>query len=284
MVRRIHIVTDSASDLTAEQIEVLKVRLASLTLLCGGDTYPDDKTLPTASLWERMARGDVLTTSQASPGSFLEIFGEAKAQGDAVVCVLLSSALSGTYQSAVMAKAMAEYEEIYLVDSRSATLGEKLLVLHACALRDRGRTGAEIAGELEALRGRVRLYACIDTLEYLVRGGRLSRAAGSIGSLLSIKPVLTIGGDGTIQVLRKVPGIRHAVRELRGLAEAQPWDEDYPVIPIYARDDGNCRKLLEQLGDTSGFLPPEEIGPVIGCHITPGGFGLVYIARAEQEA
>lgn len=254
-----------------------------MPLMCGDRTFLDDKTIPMEYFWERMLAGESVKTSQPSPDSYLREFREAKQAGDAVVCVCLSSALSGTWQSAQMARELAEYEDIFLVDSRCAAGSEKLLTLEACRLRDEGKhSAAEIALELEEFRRRIRIFACIDTLEYLVQGGRLSRAAGNIGTLLNLKPYFCFDPEGNIQVLKKVPGLNHVMHEIcRQIAEI-PIDPAYPVLPLYACDRANCDSFLRILHESLPLFQayePEEIGAIIGSYIGPGGFGVTFIEK-----
>ncbi len=278
------ILTDSASDITPKELSAWQVKLVPMTLAFDGkDSFADDHTQSMAQLWARMEAGAVLTTSQPSLQSFLDVFEGAKDRGESVLYVSISSSLSGTYQTARAAASMVDYDDIHIVDARraAASAAEKLLVWRACKLRDQGNlTAGEIAGELEKLRDRVRLFACIDTLEYLVRGGRLSKLAGNLGSLLSIKPTISFTADGKISVVKKSTGLKRAASDLCELIRPHRADTSFPVIPIFAKDDTNCKNFLARLGDTLGFpveASPEEIGATIGCHIGPGGFGLTYV-------
>lgn len=284
MSRSIIILTDSASDISPQELQNWKVKLVPMSLAFGGkDPFLDDHTISMAGLWERMEAGEVLTTSQPSLQTFLDLFEEAKDKDLDVVYISLSSNISGTYQTARAAVSMVDYDHVYVVDGRqaAATAAEKLLVYRACQLRDEGGlSGGEIAKELEQFRFRVRHFSCIDSLEYLVRGGRLSKLAGNIGSLLNIKPIITFSQEGSVQVIKKVPGLKRAVSELCATIQAHPVDRSFPIIPLFAKDDTNCQSFLAQLQTTLGFsidTPPMEIGATIGCHIGPGGFGLVYV-------
>lgn len=283
MARPIVILTDSASDISPQELRDLNVKLVPMSLAFNGkESFLDDHAIPMAGLWERMEAGEILTTSQPSLQTFLDLFEEAKAKDLSVVYIALSSNISGTYQTARAAVSMVDYEHIHVVDSRqaAATAAEKLLVYRACKLRDEGKLSAgEIAKDLEQFRFRVKHFSCIDTLEYLVRGGRLSKLAGNIGSLLSIKPIITFSAEGNVQVIKKAPGLKRATSELCGIIKSCPVDPSFPAIPLYAKDDTNCQNFLAQLKDTLGVTtePPMEIGATIGCHIGPGGFGLVYV-------
>ncbi len=286
MAGTIRIYTDSASDITPEELTEHQVGLIPMSLVCGGDSFVDDHSVPMASLWERMENGEVLTTSQPSLQMFLDIFEDAQSKKDSVVYVTISSALSGTYQTAIAAKTMVSYPNIHIVDARKAAgaAAEKLVVFRACQLRDAGKSAVEIAEELTEYRARVRLFACIDTLEYLVRGGRLSKLAGVVGSALSIKPLIAFTDNGEVEVVKKVPGLKRAMAALCDVIAAHPIDKRFPIIPIFAKEDANCLEFLGKMAEQLKGLvvsKPQEIGATIGCHIGPGGFGLVY---TEAEA
>lgn len=289
MGKPIAIYTDSAADLTPAERKELHVGLIPMSLVCGTDSFVDDRSVPMARLWERLEAGETLTTSQPSLQMFLDVFERARQRGQAVVLITISSALSGTFQTAQAAKSMADYDDIHVVDARSAaaTAAEKMLVLRACALRDQGAlSAAEIAEELKRFRYRVRLYACINTLEYLVRGGRLSKMAGSVGSILSIKPIISLSKEGEVRVVKKVQGLKRAMAELCATVERLPIDPVFPVIPIFAKDPANCESFLAQLESRLGIktrTSPQEIGATIGCHIGPGGFGIVYVQEKRAE-
>lgn len=286
MAGTIRIYTDSASDITPEELAEHQVGLIPMSLVCGGDSFVDDHSVPMARLWERMENGEVLTTSQPSLQTFLDIFEDAQKKKDSVVYVTISSALSGTYQTAIAAKTMVSYPNIHIVDARKAagSAAEKLVVFRACQLRDAGKNAEEIAEELTEYRAKVRLFACIDTLEYLVRGGRLSKFAGVVGSALSIKPLIAFTDNGEVEVVKKVPGLKRAMAALCDVIAAHPIDKRFPIIPIFAKEDANCLEFLGKMAEQLKGLvvsKPQEIGATIGCHIGPGGFGLVY---TEAEA
>lgn len=285
MAGTLRIYTDSASDITPEELREYQVGLIPMSLVCGNDSFVDDHSVPMSKLWARMEAGELLTTSQPSLQNFLDIFERAQAKKESVVYISISSSLSGTYQTAMAAKTMVSYPEIHIVDARKAagSAAEKLVVLRACQLRDEGKDAAAIAKELTEYRAKVRLFACIDTLEYLVRGGRLSKLAGAVGSVLSIKPIIAFTDNGEVEVIKKVPGLKRAMAALCDVIAAHPIDKRYPVIPIFAKDNSNCLeflgKMAEQLKDFA-VSAPQEIGATIGCHIGPGGFGMVF-ALAE---
>ena len=193
----IRIITDSAADFSAEELRQYGLTMVPLQVTFGEDTYEDGVTLTPEIFWSRIMSGENPKTSQPSPDAFLTVFEEAKAAGDSVLCVLLSSALSGTVQSATLARSMADYDDIHIVDSLQAATAEKMLVLRACQLRDEGKlSAAEMAEALRSFTKRIKLYACLDTLDYLARGGRIPQAAASLGSLVQLKVIVHITEEG----------------------------------------------------------------------------------------
>ena len=185
----IRILTDSTADFSMADAAALGVAVVPLTVSFGDAHYQDGIDLPLERFYDMLAAADKLpTTSQPSPELFLSHFLAAKAAGDTVICVLLSAALSGTCQSAEIAKEEAEYDNIYIVDSRSATLGLQLLVRRAVQRVAEGFSAMDIVADLETARTHLRLYAVVDTLKYLHKGGRLSGAVAIRRSRLFRQP------------------------------------------------------------------------------------------------
>jgi len=279
----IRILTDSAADFENHELAKKKIRRVSLEVRFGNDTYLDGVDLDKDSFYHRLTTDkESPSTSQPSPEAFLKEFEAAREAGDQVVAVLISSTLSGTYQSACLAKELCGYEEIYLVDSRSASAGERILVDIACDMAAKGCSAFEIAVELSKLREKLRIYAVVDTLEYLCRGGRLSKAEAQLGSLAHVKPILTLAADGVIHSRDKAMGLTRARGKLLKLLEQTPFDPRYPVYPLYSWSMDNCRKLCEEFRE----LYPEVtlaqsvgMGPTIGTHVGPGLLGLVYLEQ-----
>ena len=278
----IRILTDSACDLSADELKRCGITAVPLSIHFGADTYRDGETLGKDRFYELLQSSPVFPqTSQPSPGDFERHFEEAKRAGDEVVAVLISSALSGTYQGAQIARAMADYDKIFLVDSLTATVGERLLLLEAVKLRDAGKSAAEIAEALEALKKRITIWACLDTLEYLYKGGRLSRTAAGIGTLANMKPIITVTGDGNVAVHKKCIGQKRSMEQLVRLTEGKRPDPAYPLFGLYTYDRANCAALAARMAE-NGFSIPEtdflNVGPSIGSHIGTGAYGVAYIA------
>lgn len=277
------IITDSSADLTAQEAEALHVHIVSMSIQFGDRSYLDGVDLSKPEFYQLLAAGkDSPTTAQPTPADFLTPLEEAKEAGDEAVVIPLSSQLSGTYQSAVIAKDMCEYSPIQVVDSRSASAGIHLLVEEACRLRDSGASAQEIAQALEALKGRVRIFALIDTLEYLRRGGRLSNLQASLGTVTKLKPVISVR-EGAVMVVGKAFGVSAAMKQLLRFLAEHPVDNSFPAYALYSDDESRVDDFIPRLRELD-LLPKElrrcSIGPTIGTHIGPGAVGMAYIEKA----
>ncbi len=276
----IRLVVDSSSDFIKSNLDE-KSELVPIGVSLGERSFLDGIDLDKNVFYNIMAEGDVFPkTAMPSPAVFAEIFEKAKKNGDEVICILLSSALSGTYQSAVTAKEMVGYEKVYIIDSLRASACIKIMFDYAERLIKEGVGAAEIAAKLEELKLKTKVLAALDTLEYLYRGGRLSRAGAVIGAVTNIKPIVTISDDGNVTVLKKSLGFSRAKNDLVELIKKQSIDTDFPVYSLYTCGTVNCEKLedeLEKVGITSDSRV--QVGPTIGAHIGPEAFGLFFVER-----
>ena len=275
------IITDSAADFTPEELAAHDIRCVSTEVILGGQSYTARQTLSDEEFWRRLLAGEDAKTSQPSPAAFLAEFEAVKAAGKEAVCICISSALSGTIQSARIAASMLDYDKIHIVDALSGAAAQKLLVLAACRLRDEGQQLAgEIVQRLQALRSRIRLFASLDTLDNLARSGRIPKAVASLGSLAQLKPLLEVTQDGRIALGGKAFGRHRAIESLVKRVAAMQIDRSYPVIPLYSYCADNCQALIRRL-KASGVAVSEEllsaIGPSIAPHIGPGAYGLAFV-------
>ena len=280
----IRIITDSAADFSPAELEQLRITCVPMQVVFGEDSYTDGQTLTPEIFWQRLTAGENPKTSQPSPDAFLSVFEEAKAAGDEVICITIAAVLSGTLQSAMIAREMADYASIHIIDSLKAAVAQKMLVLHACRLRDEGQlTAAQIAQALSDLRPRIRLFACLDTLEYLARGGRIPKAAASLGTMVRFKPLVTLSEDGHVELAGKGIGMHRATDAVIRLVEGCEIDRSFPIIPIYSHTPENCLAFVRKLNaagiacEEDGIMP---IGATISTHIGPGAFGLVFVEKA----
>lgn len=274
------IITDSAADFTREELTTYDIHCVSTQVILGDQAFAS-VDLSEEYFWERMIAGDHLKTSQPSPEAFLAEFEAARDANEDAICVCVSSAVSGTIQSANIAAGMLDYNRIHIFDSLNGAAGQKLLLLYACKLRDEGRLLAqEMMKKLESLRGRIHLFACLDTLEYLARSGRMPKALASIGTLARVKPIVTATADGHIGLCGKAFGRHRAIDTLVDRIASFRIDSSHPIIPIYSHSKENCLAMLKKLA-ACGINVSEEklcaIGPSIAPHIGPAAYGVAFV-------
>lgn len=269
------IITDSASDITLNTLKEKNIDLIPLTVQFGDESLLDDKKTEMKDFWNIMQTTNV-KTSQPAPAHFIDLFEEIKESNEEAICITVAATLSGTYSTATMAKEMVDYDKIYIIDSASATLGQAQLAYYACKLRDQGLPTLEIVKKLEAIKGKIKIYACIDTLEYLARGGRLPNAASVIGDFVKVKPIITLNQTGKIEIVKIKRGKKKAIKELQDIFNSSKIDTNFPIMPIYSCDKNNVQELMEGF---SGLDDYAEIGLTIGCHIGPGAFGFIFIEK-----
>uniref|UniRef100_UPI004055A614 DegV family protein n=1 Tax=Agathobacter sp. TaxID=2021311 RepID=UPI004055A614 len=277
----IRILADSSADYTLEELQAREMDLVPITINFNENSYRDGLDITRDTFYDMLTTSEEFPkTAQPSPQDFLDLFEDAKEKGDSVVCLCLSSGLSGTFQSATLAKGMAEYDEIYLVDTLSATFAIRLLAEHACKLRNEGKTAAEIFEALETLKTKTKIIAAVDTLEYLQKGGRLSKAAAAIGELANLKPLITVSAEGTIAVTAKALGRNKALITLMKQITDCTIDTDYPIYSIYTLGDENAIKLEEKAEAADIHVSERlQIGATIGAHVGPGAYGLIFIQK-----
>ena len=275
------IITDSAADFTPEELAAFNVRCVPMQVIFGQESI-SAAALDPAVFWKRLLSGEIAKTSQPSPDAFLSEF-EA-ADGEEIIYIGVSSSISGTIQSSTIAASMLERGQVHIVDSLSGAAGQKLLVLHACSLRDEGKlTAGEIAEELNRIKTRIHLYASLDTLENLARSGRISKAAASIGTLAQLKPLVHVipETNGHIEVCGKAIGRHRAIDSVVKQVLKQKIDDRFPVIPVYSYEQDNGLAFVKKL-KAAGIAVNEELfsglGPALSTHIGPGAFGVAFVA------
>ena len=252
----VRIITDSASDMSPAEHPALAVLPLSVTF--GTDVFMDGIDIDHQRFYEMLVERDELPkTGQVNPYAFSQAITEAREAGDEAVIITVGAKLSGTNQSARTALAEAPGGDVFVVDSNNVTLGERVLVEYALRLVDEGRSAAQIAAAVEAVRDRVVVIGLLETLEYLVRGGRLSAAAGAVGTLLNVKPVVAVE-DGLIVQLGMPLALGYT-----GLSDA--------VLKKYIEDSAAL-----WAGHTEGELPVHTIGATIGTHVGPGAVAVAF--------
>lgn len=279
-MKNIKIITDSASDITDNSRDDLIV--LPMTITFGDTEYKDGVNLTHREFFEKLVEIDELpTTSQISPYEFEEVYKQLSDDEEAVV-ITMSSKLSGTYQSACIAAS--EYPNVHVVDSENVTVGEHALVEYALRLKDGESDVLQIVESLEKHKKDIRLVALVDTLEYLQKGGRISKVTALVGGLLSIKPVIAIT-DGEVAILGKARGSKQGnnllvqqINECGGIDFTMPYYLAYSGL-----DDALIKKYIE---DSRGLwqdgvekLDVSLIGGTIGTHVGPGAIAVAFFAK-----
>ena len=277
----IRILVDTSADMTAEELKELNIEFVPITVTMNGKDYRDGVDLTKDEFYDMLTSTEEFPmTAQPSPQDFVDMFEAAQENGDSLIYLSLSSGLSGTFQTATLAKNMVEYDDIYLVDTLSATHAIHILAQYACKLRDENLPVAEIVEKLEAIKSRITILAGLDTLEYLYKGGRLNKATAAIGELANLKPIITVNEEGKIGVPGKCLGRNKALASLVKMITEKGIDTSFPVYSIYTYGTENVEKLKAKLEKEGIDVTKQlQIGATIGAHIGPGAFGLIFVAK-----
>lgn len=277
----IRIITDSAADFEPAELAQKNILCIPLNVRFGEADYQENVNLSKPQFYELLeSTGEMPKTAQPSPQLLLDLFEDAVRAGDQAIYITLSSALSGTYQSACMAVEDLGRDGCYVLDSRNATGGQRMLVEYAVKLRDSGSSAAEILEKVSALRDRIVLYACIDTLEYLYRGGRISHTAYALGNLAQVKPIIRVTEEGAITVPAKSMGMRKGMDTLCKYLSAQVPSSDFPLYVMYTSNRSVAETLAEKFRKLGYAISDDHIigvGAGIGAHIGPNACGMVYV-------
>lgn len=285
----IKIITDSASDITQKEAQELGIKVLPLQVSFGSEDYLDGITLSHYEFYEKLIESDVIPkTSQISSYTFEEAFREAVEEGAEVLCITLSSKLSGTYNSACSAAAEVG-GKITVIDSESVAVGERLLILRTLEMIKEGMPSEEIAGKLKYERRQLRVMALLNTLEYLKKGGRISSAVALIGGALSIKPVVEIR-NGEVQFLGTARGSRAGNNRLNEKIKAS-GGVDFSR-PVYLTYSGLNDSLLQKYISDSASLYPGKVdelptccvGCTIGTYAGPGAIGIAFFAKEDGSS
>ena len=280
----VRIITDSASDIYQSEALELNIDVLPLKTIFGTEEYRDGIDLSHEGFYHKLIESDVLpTTSQIPPFDYEEAFRAAVENGDDVVCITLSSKLSGCFQSATIAAE--EFPgRVVVVDSLNVAIGQHCLIDLAVKARDAGKSAAEIGAILDKEKHNIRLVALLDTLEYLKKGGRISSTAALAGTLLNIKPVIAVE-DGAVAILGKARGSKNGGNMLMSQVEkAGGIDFSKPYWLAYTGlSDALLNKYIEDSAalykNKTDYLPVHTIGSTIGTHVGPGAIAVAFFGN-----
>lgn len=278
-MEKIKIITDSTADLPNPLIEKHDIEVLPLIVNFGSESYRDGVDIKLPEFLEKMNNsGDFPTTSQVNPQTFYDCYKGYLEAGFKIVSLHISSKMSGTYQSACIARDMLETEDIVVIDSLNVTSGLGLLVLKACNLKARGLSIKEIEKSIIETIPHVKSALAFESLDNLVKGGRLSKTAGVIGNLLGIRLILGVV-DGEMAVLDKVRGSKKAVKTILDYVEKYGMKDDEPSILLQVENEEIFQALKESLDSKDTGYYESEVGCVVGTHSGTGACGLFFIEK-----
>lgn len=283
-MEKIKIITDSSADLPKEVFRELDIEVLPLLINFGEESYLDGVDITIDELFERIDEGEVFpNTSQVTPVRFQEAYKKYLDEGYKIISIHLSSNMSGTYQSACIAKELLESEDIYVIDSQTVTSGLALLAYRAAKLRDRGMSIEEIVHDLEEMKCRISESLCFESLDNLVRGGRISKTVGVVTGMLGIKLILDVK-DGLMSVKDKVRGNKKAVKRIiKDIEELVPMG-DMPVVLINVNYDEVYNEVKEYLEDNNINFIETKVGCTVGIHSGNHASGVFFFAQNQVKS
>lgn len=278
----IRLVIDSTSDVTKEIIEKNNLKMIPLTVNFEDVSYLDKVELSTEDFFDKLSKADKLpTTSQVSPGTFVEVFSEIILEKDEIIGIFLGSEFSGTYESACMAKNMIGSDKIHIIDSRSVCLGGFSLILEAIDLLKQNKSALEIVEILENIKDKIVIAAGVDTLKYLEKGGRLSKSQAVVGTILNVKPVITVK-DSKISVIDKIRGKNKIIKWLDNWIEENGFDLSNKTVLLFHAQNYDQLKILRNTIEEKykiKHIIEAEVGAVIGTHTGPGVLAIGFLNK-----
>lgn len=274
----IQIVTDSTSDLPRDVVAQLGIQVVPLRVLFGEETFRDGVDLTSDEFFDRLKASPVLpTTSQPPPADFERVFRSAVEQGNEVICMVISAKLSGTYASAMTAKESFPDARITVIDSRTTSMALGMIAEEAARMAMRGASHEEIVARVEELLPLTHVYFVVDTLEYLQKGGRIGGAQAFLGTLLNIKPLLTLR-DGIVDAMERVRTKRRALDRMLEIVrrEAEATGYPYRIGVLHGQAPNDAAYLAHRVRELINCVQvrQSQVGPVLGTHVGPGVVGM----------
>ena len=278
-MEKIKIITDSCLDIPEELIQKNDIEVMPVLINFGEETYLDREEIDINKMQEKIDKEGILpTTAQITPARFEEKFREYLDQGYRIVAVLMSSGMSGTYNSACIAKDMIGSDDIILIDSQVITSAQGFFVLKACELRDKGYSAEEIKKVIEGLIPKMNASLCFESLENLVRGGRISKTVGAIGTVLGIKMIIGFK-DGMMGLKDKVRGNKKAIKKIISDYESSNPNKEEPVMLIEIESPEIKAELKKYLEVNNIKYIETTPGCAVGIHSGRGACGLFFLSN-----
>ena len=278
-MEKIKFITDSTLDLPAGLIREKGIEVLPLLINFGEESYLDGVEINTKEMLDRIEKDNILpTTAQVTPNRFEETFKKYLDEGYKIVTLVLSSEMSGTYQSACIAKNMLETDDIVVIDSRNVTSGLGVLVLKACEFRDNGDSIFDIEEKIKNIIPKVKSSLSFESLENLVRGGRLSKTVGTIGSVLGLRLILEVK-DGQMAVKDKVRGIKKALKKVISDFENGNVDFNSPIVLLEILNEEIYSGLKKYFEENNINYVDAKVGCTVGIHSGTKACGIFFIEK-----
>jgi DegV family protein with EDD domain len=280
----LRILTDSVSDLPKDIVNKYEIEVLPLLVNFEDGSYRDGIDLTSEEFFSKLEKSkDLPTTSQVNPGQFIEVFEEVKNNGDEMICILMSSQMSGTYGAAITAKEHVGAKNVTIIESKAVTLGYGLLVIEAAKMKEEGFSREEIAIKVEKSVENLQNYFIVDTLEYLCKGGRLTSSEAFIGGMLNIKPILSID-NGRLIPIAKIRGRKKAMKWVINEIKNEFSDLSDTTIAIYNANDleymeSFILKFKEEINCKEIILG--NVGTVVGTHSGPSCLAVSFVRSLQ---
>lgn len=281
-MEKIKIITDSSADLPKEIFDSLNIEVLPLLINFGEESYLDGVEISIDELFDRIDNGDVFpNTAQVTPIRFQETYEKYLNEGYKIISIHLSSGMSGTYQSACLAKNSLESDDIYVIDSKTVTSGLGLLAYRAAKLRDEGKDIKEIVEDIEKNKEYMSSSLCFDSLDNLIKGGRISKTVAVVTGMLGIKLILEVK-DGLMSVKDKVRGSKKAVKRIIRDIEEYGCKEGMPVVLINVNSDEVCNQIKDYLNEKKIETIDTKVGCTVGIHSGNYATGVFFLGNKKQ--
>lgn len=278
-MEKIKIITDSTADLSKEIYEKYDIEVLPLLINFGEESYLDGVEITPNEMFARMeSNKEIPTTAQVIPNRFMQVYKKYLDEGYKIISIHISSAMSGTYQSACIAKETLESDDIYVVDSQNVTAALGMLVLKASMLKEKNYSAEKIVDILEQTKGNIKCSIFFESLDNLVRGGRISKTAGIVGNMLGIKLILEIK-DGLMSVKDKIRGSKKAIKKIISDLESNELDSEMPVILIDVENIEVKAALEEYMNKNNINYIVCPVGTTVCIHSGPNCCGVVFFNK-----
>ncbi|MCL6590147.1 MAG: DegV family protein [Firmicutes bacterium] len=279
----IRIITDSTSSLTLAEYQKYDLGMIPILINQGEITKRELLDISYTEFYEKQRAGGKFTTAQAGPQAFIEAFRPLIAAGDEIICIVLSSKISGTFNSAMLAQETLNTDKISIIDSRQTGYGQAYLALQACALAAAGLQRDKIVKKLENIQLRSRTYFVVESLKYLHEGGRLSGAQALIGSIIQLKPIIWFDPEGALVAFEKIRTLKAAKARMLSLIEEQALLGLEKVVVQYGANYDEALEFSEIIRTRFGISEtPVQISPVVAAHTGPDVLGVLAVTKESQ--